>query len=180
MEKVSVKYNSGKTIIYDRIPSGTCFHEETPGEVRYILERARDEGHRLRLFYGDTETGRDWLEELDIMGTIGRSTGTIKIPILIRNRRSTGGPAILDHCIVKITRQHRVLYQHPKYNHGELAVQKDKRAGRMYPWDVTRDNIVVASFDSEGKARRFKSFIQGNRNSYAGTARVPNLTRSRD
>ena len=35
---------------------------------------------------------------------IGNSLGPLKVPLLIHNRRSSGGPAILDHCVVKIKR----------------------------------------------------------------------------
>lgn len=177
MERVTQKLSNGNVIEYMRLESGTCYHAKTPAKVAYILERARDEGHRLRLFYGDAETGRDWLEECDTMGTIGRSTGTIKVPLLIRNARSSGGPAILDHCIVKITRNHEVLYEHPKYHTGELQVIYF--AADAYPWKVARLGNIVAGFTDEGKARRFKSFLQGNRNSWAGTAPVPNLSRGR-
>lgn len=177
MENVIMTTSGGHVIKYQRIPSGTCFHASTPAGVRLVLENARLRGERLRIFYGDQETGRDWLEELDTMGTVGRSTGTIKVPLLIRNARSSGGPAILDHCIVKITRNHKVLYQHPLYHTGDLQVIHF--AADIYPWKVARLGTIVAGFEDEGKARRYKAFIAGNRNSYAGTAPVPNLMRAR-
>ena len=69
------------------------------------------------LDYGDTETGQSWRETFDIRGSIGRSTGSIKIPLLIKTSRSLGGGAVLDHCLVKITDANtkKILYIHPNY-----------------------------------------------------------------
>ncbi len=74
----------------------------TPDEVVAILENARQTWTRLHVSLGDSESGRDWIEENMVHGVIGRSTGSIKIPLLIHNRRSLGGPGLLDHCIVRI------------------------------------------------------------------------------
>ena len=105
--------------------NGTTYHKDTPAEVIRILEAYRgDRTKRLRLAYGDTETGRDWGETNDVEGYIGRSTGTQKIPLLIHSLRSTGGPAILGHCIVRIqlAKGKRELYRHPKYHVEEATV----------------------------------------------------------
>lgn len=86
-----------------KVVNGTSYDERTPDEVIRILERSRKEKLRLRLFYGDTETGKVWEDATPNRGHIGRSTGDIKIPLLVRTSRSAGGEAVLDHCIVKIT-----------------------------------------------------------------------------
>lgn len=101
------------------IVNGTTYHSNTPRKVIGILERARANGDRIRVHYGDTGTGQDWGDVYDVTGTIGRSTGPIKIPLMIANSRSTGGPGILDHCIVRIRWANRAqggdLYRHPTY-----------------------------------------------------------------
>ena len=101
----------------------TYFHPETPQEIREILETARRKGTRIRVHYGDTVTGRDWEERYDVAGRVGRSMGPCKVPILLHNRRSMGGGAMLDHCIVRIrfanAREGGDLYRHPKYHRGE-------------------------------------------------------------
>lgn len=98
-----------------KVVNGTSYHENTPMEVINILECARENKKRIRIFYGDTETGRDWMEIYDTIGAIGRSCGRVKIPLLIKTNRSYGGGAILDHCIVKITIDKKVVYQNPRY-----------------------------------------------------------------
>lgn len=99
------------------IVDGTDYHDDTPPAVVSALEHSRKTGRRICLRYGDRETGRDW-GDLRMCGRIGRSTGSSKIPLLIKTRRSTGGEAVLDNCIVLITEAgtKRVLFKHPSYD----------------------------------------------------------------
>ena len=94
------------------------YNDKTDPDMVERLERVRMNGTRVRFHWGDVETGEDWGDTCHVEGTLGVSTGTMKIPLLIHNARSHGGMAILDHCIVKITttRGKRVLYEHPKYH----------------------------------------------------------------
>lgn len=102
---------------YKVTESGTCYNIDTPDNLIDVLERIRYRGQRIKLCYGDQKTGKNWNEENDIIGTLGRSTGSIKIPLLIATSRSRGGGGILDNCILKITeaRTGAILYQHPLY-----------------------------------------------------------------
>lgn len=97
----------------------TCFDKGTPEAVRRILEELRQSSRerRVRVFLGDPDTGRDWNEENDVTGYIGRSTGEKPILLLIPNRRSTGGGGLLTAHILKIVEigTGLTLYQHPKY-----------------------------------------------------------------
>lgn len=52
----------------------------------------------VRIFYG--KDGKIWNEEHDVLGRIGRSTGIKKVPLLLENKKSEGGCAILLDCIV--------------------------------------------------------------------------------
>jgi hypothetical protein len=98
-----------------KVANGTHYHLDTPDELVAILENARLNGTRLRLHYGDTATGQDWGDIHDVLGTLGRSCGPVKAPILLANSRSSGGGAILDHCIVKLSAKRDTLYQLPNY-----------------------------------------------------------------
>jgi hypothetical protein len=123
MQRVSQTLSNGNTIHY-KIVDGTAYHEETPDQVVRLLESALKSfrGTRLRFCFGDTKTGRDWEEKYDVCGYIGRSSGDIKIPLLINQSASTGGGAILDHCIVRIEskgqndKSYTEVYRHPKYH----------------------------------------------------------------
>jgi hypothetical protein len=88
--------------------------------------------------------------------------GPVKVPLLVANRRSLGGGAILDHCIVRIRASAggRVLYQHPKYHFGSLEVRRKTESvtlpdGRILNVDVLRDGDLHASFENMEKARRW-------------------------
>ena len=107
--------------------SGFAYDQSTPVEVVNIIDRllalnwhTHGGGFRVRVWYGDVETGQAWGDVET--GRIGRSTGWIKIPLMIYNNRSMGGGALLDHCIVRIDRadlvngERHVFYQHPNFH----------------------------------------------------------------
>jgi hypothetical protein len=90
-----------------KIINGTHYKSETPDAVISILEQARTSRWRLRMHYGDRETGRAWGDVTT--GYIGRSTGPVKIPLAIRDSRCLGGSGILDHCIIRIEHANKKL-----------------------------------------------------------------------
>ncbi len=102
-----------------KVCNGTYYHVETSDHLVTLLETLRLNQTRIRLDYGDTTTGKSWGEHYDIVGHISRSTGPVRIPILIHNVRSMGGGAILTHCIIKIVyankKQGGTIYQHAHY-----------------------------------------------------------------
>tara|TARA_R110000765_G_C18497394_1_gene554916 strand:+ start:19 stop:330 length:312 start_codon:yes stop_codon:yes gene_type:complete len=94
--------------------NGTFYDVKTIEKVVKVLEDCRLNETRIVLDYGDIETGRTWGDVYDITGRVGRSTGNVKIPLLIHNIRSMGGPSILDHCIIGIkeSKGGKVLYSY--------------------------------------------------------------------
>lgn len=120
-EYISEKLSNGNTINY-KVIDGTAYHVSTNDRIVELLERARKEHARVRFSLGDTETGRDWNDTLGTCGYIGRSTGSIKVPLLLKNSRSTGGGALLDQCIIRLEyKGHRdksyyLAYQHERYH----------------------------------------------------------------
>jgi len=103
---------------YLKTIGGTCYNANTKRAMIEQLEVLRRSGTRCRFHWGDAATGKDWCDRYGVTGTIGLSTGEIRVPLLIYNKRSIGGGAILTHCIVKITasRGGRTIYQHPDYH----------------------------------------------------------------
>ena len=141
---------------------GTWFDQDTPSRVRSILESYRRSGDSLRIFYGDRKTGRDWMEENDVVGRIGRSCDVMKIPLLISEGES-GGPGILEACIVRIcdVESRKEIYRHPKYHQGVLEI----RAADCVPdysHGVWVDGQNHANFSSYGQAAQWVAFMTGH------------------
>lgn len=142
----------------------TWFDVRTPDEVRRVLEKVRLNKTKVRLFLGDPETGRDWAGEYDLMGTVGRSSGITKVPLLVADG-DDGGGAILDACILKIQRvsDGKVLYQHELYQLPELEIfeKNFSSGGKTYTHGVRREGAEVACFTSYGKAAQYIAFMHG-------------------
>jgi hypothetical protein len=162
---------NSNTIHYRR-HNGIHYHSDTPLAAVQALNTARQAQTRIRIRLGDAATGRDWLEEHDVEGTISNSLGPLKVPLLIHSRRSSGGPALLDHCIVEITetRSGRVLFKHPKYHTGTFAIREIgpddicgtenlREAGFSLAVDV--DGRNHANFRSRKAAERFVKRMTG-------------------
>ena len=142
-----------------KVVDGVSFYEGTNDNVINILLDSMKHKDRIRIFFGDAESGTDWCETYDTIGNIGLSYGPTKFPLLIRSAMSMGGNAILTHCIVKITRDKRVIYQHHSYN-----------------CDIKFDgNYIVDSNDKEkvhfwskdvNKRQRFFDYLKGIKNNY--------------
>jgi hypothetical protein len=103
-----------------KVCNGTLYYLETPDRLIEIIEDIREKKIRIRIEYGDVNTGKSWGETRDISGTIGRSTGIVKLPILIHNSRSTGGGVILTHCILEIRKSKgkELIYRHNESEKG--------------------------------------------------------------
>ena len=161
-----------------KIIKGTSYDARTPVEVVNWLETSRERRQRIRLFYGNTETGEAWPEEHDVTGVIGRSGGSVKIPILLHSTRSTGGPAVLDHCIVGIGTvgdhgwrgsKFRMVYKHPKFHAGEWSAQSEPTDLHPVRWVVKRNGEVHAVFHKANckkpftRAYDYIEFMRGER-----------------
>ncbi|HXJ61839.1 MAG TPA: hypothetical protein VNU68_34800 [Verrucomicrobiae bacterium] len=145
-------------------PGGTYYRDTTPKAVVHHLELARQNGYQIRLWLGDAKTGRDWLEEWDVVGKVGRSMGPIKSPLLLRTSRSIGGGIISTDCIVRLFVNGREVYRHPKYKLPSFAlVFEDKH--KDVPWAVfvNGQKEPHARFKTQAKAQRWAAFMRGER-----------------
>lgn len=141
--------------------NSTFFHKHTNIEIANVLISAQQKRNRIRIWLGDTITGKSWNEENDTCGYVGRSTGDIKIPILVNKLSSSGGCAILTHKILKIvdTRTKRVLYQHSKFNQSYFTVSESiDGKGEVYS-----DRVLYARCKNLTSAQRLADFMNDNR-----------------
>jgi hypothetical protein len=145
---------------------GTWFTPGTNPQVKRILQNAIDTSTSLRIYYGDTDTGRSWMDEYDMFGKICRTTGSLKSPIIVAPREH-GGTIILTRCIVKIVRFSKkesgefatVLYQHPKFNLPKMEIVLNESP--KYLATVLCDGKAEARFKTVAKAEKWISFMQG-------------------
>ena len=154
-----------KDRIFKVSESGTYYSNETPDGAIRVLESLRGTHQRVKIYLGDRETGRDWMEESDKAGKIGRSSGPIKVPILLTTINSHGGGAILDDCIVKIVTSPaasaRVLYQHPSYHQPEMLVtNKGLEDKPEYTHTVRIGGDVYSRHTSERSAKRLVALLK--------------------
>lgn len=141
----------------------THFHANTPPALRKLLERLSKSGQPVRIYCGDTDTGRAWLEEYDIIGHIGRSTGTQPIPLLVPDGDS-GGPGLLDHCVVKVAALGgKTLWKNPKFHVPELFIEHSPGTNPRFPYEVRlrQEDAVQARFKTYPEACAYIAFMNG-------------------
>ena len=148
--KTTILFNNGRKIELDETTAQN-------NELLQTLKMCHETGRRCRVFYGDKETGRSWNDEHDVMGTLSNSTGNTACLILVPTRRSMGGGALLDSCIIRIDdiKTKSVLYSHPKF-HSNI----------VQDGNFTRDSStgkICSSHDHPFKARKLVEFMQGKR-----------------
>lgn len=150
--------------------------------MKRVLEEAikayrtkSEEATILRVFYGDPQTGRDWCEENDTVGFVGRTVGIMKTPILLEPLRgewgqlqsADGGCAIGTDRIVRIidVTRHEEIYRTPNY---QLPRFTTRESGlRDLPVAVVREDgpegkqVTCANCSNFEEAAEYISFMQG-------------------
>jgi hypothetical protein len=161
IEQYNAYKNAFSNLAKTGLKLGTWFSFDTPKKVRRILEEYRLSNDKIRIFYGDNETGRDWMKENDVMGTIGRSTGTMQIPLLISDDEHSG-PGLLDSSIVRIidVATKKELYRHSKYHQPEIEIIASSEKG--YSHSVTIKKEVHGNFRTIGGAAGYVAFLTGD------------------
>lgn len=149
-----------------RIQTETWFDEETPAALKNVLEACRRDGTRVRLWYGDRQSGRSWMNENDVYGTIGRSGGTIRIP-LICPPRSSSGSGLLDGSIVRIDDviARKTLWAHRKFHLPETVLQAIsppmETDGQRYVVEALVEGKTHARFGSWDEAGHWLAMQSG-------------------
>jgi hypothetical protein len=132
------------------------FSKKTPEKLMEIINNLFKNQHRFRVWYGDLKTGKSWDEENDTIGTVGISTGEIRIALLIKTNRSRGGSALNDDVIVKLLdlETMEVLYLHPAFHQATFI---------PFSKSVLQDNITFANCRDNKQAERLAGFMNGTR-----------------
>lgn len=94
---------------------GLHFKNGTKEEIARIVFETYQSGKKIRVHYGDIETGADYHENYDTFGTIRFSEGMTKSPLLQCTKNICGVPLQTER-IIKITQGKKVLYEHETYH----------------------------------------------------------------
>jgi hypothetical protein len=157
----------------------TWYRAGTPKKVAAILEAARcsysdngDQATILRLFYGDPATGRDWIDEFETTGFIGRSMGPMRVPLImepllddVRDITSSNySGAINTVNVLRIidVRRAEEVYRAKNYVLPQFAIEV-KEGKASHPVEVKREGKTVAAFTGHEEAAEWIAFIQGFR-----------------
>jgi hypothetical protein len=174
MEECNIVITKGTDGRTYKVANNTWYNVKTPDAVIHHLEFARRLNYYVWFRLGDPATGKDWMDCCDVCGFVGRSTGSIKIPILLRSRRSLGGGGILTDSIVSLVvhrpRSRDLIpfnrrWQAPTYKTPELFVDYSDTGEDERFW-VVKDRptkTIHGRFKSPAKAKRYIDFITGRR-----------------
>lgn len=144
--------------------NGYWFNPETNIEVMKVISglNCYNRQQRVRVFLGDTKTGKSWNEENYVCGYIGRSTGSKKIPLLIHNANSLGGGGILTHCVIAIyTTSGNCLYKHPNFDFGLWEIGNELL--EEYTQAVYCNKELIARFKTYKQAKNYVDFMTAKR-----------------
>ncbi len=162
MKTLTIDHNNGHKSTYQLIEDGSnlpiAYHAETNSKVIEALEFARKTRTRIKVYLGDTATGRDWNEENDTFGYVGLSKGReARYPILVCKKSSYGGGSLLDHCIVKIreSKGSKVIYKAANYIAPIMHIEKSAEPGYNYALYV--NGKLYSNHETEAQAQRLKT-----------------------
>lgn len=150
-----------------KVCDGTFYSAEALDGAILALEYARTNKLRVRIFYAyktadekercvkDSEFDvlEVWNEEFDCVGRLGRSNGTIKVPILLSSSSSWYGSPILESRIVLVkTTDGRVLFSADGLKFPEWKINADadkKTCELLYKTSLMKDFKVYATCRNE-------------------------------
>ncbi len=129
------------------------------------LLMAKANAARVRIFYGNRETGEDYCEEFGTMGYVGKSTGKLPILLLVPRSDSLGGEGILLSQVIRITIDKQNIYQCANYQLPEFRIRQVANFKWVYRHDTATGKWVkTARFEDRRKAEQFIKFMRGESN----------------
>lgn len=95
---------------------------KTPDEVRNVLaevyEKRRIKSLRLRIWYGNVQTGRAWNDTFNVKGYIARTAARYPQPLLVQFKSSIEGEVLSTSKIVRIdiVESGETVYAHENFH----------------------------------------------------------------
>lgn len=135
----------------------------TSGVVKAVLEAVCLSGQRIRLFYGDPQSGRAWPRDRHLVGILGHTEGAMLMPALFFSKQATKGNPVLAHEIVRImdVTSRADLYRHPHYHLPAMTITPFIQG--VFQVAVRADGVVVRRFKTSEEAQVWIEFVRGDR-----------------
>lgn len=178
---IEEKLGNGNTLYYV-VKDGTYFsvgiylkdkeklevYKQVDEKLMNILNYSRKYGFRIRVWYGDRETGRSYNEDYGVKGTVSRSTGRINIPLLISTKRSLGGGALLVGSIIRIDdiEERKTLWKVDNFHVEKMTIEEHEKEEYPFKVFVTKDSGFIsneANFKTRIQAEHWIDFMNGKR-----------------
>jgi len=138
-----------------KVLDNTYFHLDTPDNLCALICELISKEIKIKVFLGDPKTGENWNEEHDTIGTIGKSTGTIKRPLLVPIRAYGGSALMTDRVVAIYTLKDRhntrkCLYKCDKFKFSNIVIQEGNLP--EYPYSVYIDGELYSNHKTERSA----------------------------
>lgn len=132
-----------------------------PMKLRRVLRDLVMSNDVVRIMCGDPATGTVWMEENDVIGRIGLSTGPMRVPILVPEGDRYGAPLLCENILmVKDWKTSTVLFGRPfKVPVLDVRVESTLIAGTRHV--VHHAGQPQASFESAMQAYAYMAFMTG-------------------
>lgn len=145
---------------------GLWFHPATPEPLRNALSSARSCGRKVRLYYGDPDTGQCSLATTNNVGWIGRMSGAVlAYPMLLSSLDAKAGLRILDSGVVRVQdldSAGMVIYEHPHYHLPEMSVSEMPDSTVV----VLLGDAQRMQFTSNEHFARWKKYMRGSHHNH--------------
>lgn len=131
-----------------------------PPVLQRVLRKLIKTDDVVRIMLGDPATGTVWMEENDVIGRIGLSTGPMRVPLLVPKGERYGGALLCENILmIKEWETSEVLFERP-FNVPDMAVSPNTESSRTR-YNVTNACEVVARFDAVAQAYAYMAFMTG-------------------
>jgi len=109
------------------------FYTDTCAKVKKVLNDCFEEDTLIKVYLGDSITGKAWNEDNDTIGTVSRRTGIYKVPLLVAPGEH-GGCHLSDHSIVAIKdiMTGEYLYTHTTFHTSVVTIGPSTQPGYKY------------------------------------------------
>lgn len=132
-----------------------------PKKLQHVLSKLVMSNDVVRIMLGDPATGTVWMEEHNVVGSIGLSMGPMRVPLLVPEGERYGAPLLCDNVLmIKDWETSEVLFVRPFNALALRVIAEDTADGARF--DVIDDeDRIQARFETATQAYAYMAFMTG-------------------